>query len=125
MKQKHRDKPKAHTDIALERISILFSEAAMRFPAEPELSDRYVRLALKISTKYKVRLPQPIKKQFCKSCHSFLKSPENCRIRLSKGKLSYHCLGCDAVMRYTYKRKPAVPKQDPRQTSAQNRVRAD
>jgi ribonuclease P protein subunit RPR2 len=107
MKQKRHEKPKAHTDIALERISTLFSEAALRFPGEPALSNRYVSLALKISTKYKIRLPQSIKKQFCKSCHSFLKSPENCKIRLNKGKLCYHCLACGNVKRYSYKKKPA------------------
>jgi ribonuclease P protein subunit RPR2 len=122
MKQLHRDKPKAHTELALERVSILFTEAAKRFPSEHELSDRYVELALKISTKYKVRLPQAIKKRFCKTCHSFIQSPQNCKIRLNSGKLCYHCLVCGAVMRYPYKQsaktakasaKPAWPIKHP------------
>jgi ribonuclease P protein subunit RPR2 len=119
MKQKRHEKPKAHTDIALERINTLFSEAALRFPREPSLSNRYVQLALRISTKYRIRLPQSIKKQFCKSCHSFLKSPDNCRIRLNKGKLCYHCLVCNDVKRYSYKKKSAKaikskPSQPPK-----------
>ena len=52
--------------IALEGVTILFSEAGKIFSQEPELSDRYVRLARKIAMKYKVKMPSKLKRRFCK-----------------------------------------------------------
>ncbi len=104
MKQKHKGKPRQHTDTALERIKALFVEAESAFPKDKTLSDRYVQLALKISTRYKTRLPQHLKKRFCKHCHSYLKPGENCAIRLNQGKVVYHCLVCDGCMRYPFRK---------------------
>lgn len=107
MKQPRRDKPRQHTDTADERIRTLFLEAEAAFPKDRQLSNRYVHLALKISTRYKVRLSQEIKKRFCKHCHIYLKPPINCKIRLNQGKLVYHCLECDGCMRYPYRKAKA------------------
>jgi ribonuclease P protein subunit RPR2 len=115
MKQKHRDKPRQHTDTAVERIVTLFDEAEASFSKDRALSDRYVQLALKISTSYKVRLPIELKKRFCKHCHAYLKPPVNCTIRLNKGKLVYRCQGCDGCMRFPYKKgKPSQAEQESR-----------
>jgi len=108
MKQKHQQKPREHADLALERISALFKEADLAFPKDKALSKRYIVLARKISTKYKVKLPPELKKRFCKHCNSLLKPPQNCKIRLNRGRLVYHCLSCDSCMRYPY------PKTNPR-----------
>lgn len=104
MKQKHRDKPRQHTDTAAERIAVLFKEAEAAFPLDKALSDRYVQLALKISTRYKMRLPLELKKRFCKHCQAYLNPPENCTIRLNQGKVVYRCLGCGGCMRFPFRK---------------------
>jgi ribonuclease P protein subunit RPR2 len=104
MKQKRREKPRQHTDTAAERIITLFDEAEASFSKDTALSDRYIQLALKISTRYKVRLPLELKKRYCNNCHTYLKPPLNCRIRLNQGKIVYHCLNCDSCMRYPFRK---------------------
>jgi ribonuclease P protein subunit RPR2 len=112
MKQKRREKPRQHIDTAAERITTLFDEADATFQKDKALSDRYIELALKISTRYKVRLPLELKKRFCKHCHSYLKPPINCTIRLNQGKIVYHCQSCDGCMRFPFRKgKPKVSSQ--------------
>jgi ribonuclease P protein subunit RPR2 len=105
MKIKHQEKPKEHRDIALERIKTLFGEADLIFSEDPSLSDKYVRLARKISLKYKVRMPSDLKRQICSKCFSFLKAPATCRVRLREGKAVYTCLSCGEQMRFPYTKK--------------------
>lgn len=110
MKKPRREKPKQHSGIAEERIITLFEEADKAFSKDRKLSNRYVQLALKISTRYKVRLTQELKKRYCKHCHSYLKPAENCMIRLNQGKLVYHCLECGGCMRYPYRKAKILVK---------------
>ena len=49
MKRPHKAKPRRQQDLARERIAILLGQAAARFSEEPELSNRYVRLARRIA----------------------------------------------------------------------------
>ena len=102
MKQKHKKKPSKHREIALERINILFAEADTMFKEDSKLSDKYVKLARKISMKYKVKIPSELKKRYCKHCYSFLKQSKNCKVRLKEGKVLYHCLVCGKIMRFPY-----------------------
>lgn len=102
MKQRHKKKPAEFRKIALERINILFKEADIIFKEDPKLSNKYVKLARKISMKYKVKIPSDLKKRFCKHCHSFLKPSKNCRVRLHNGKVVYYCLICKKYMRFPY-----------------------
>jgi len=87
--------------LAEERISVLFREAASA--KNRNLSDKYVQLARRISMKTKAKLPREFKRRICKQCHSYLIPGENCRIRLSRGKLVYYCLNCRHFMRFPYK----------------------
>jgi ribonuclease P protein subunit RPR2 len=89
--------------IALSRIKTLFNEARLAFKEDSNLSDRYVQLAKKIATKYKVRIPKEYKKKFCKNCFSYLVPGKNCRVRLQKKKLVYYCISCKHFMRFPYK----------------------
>lgn len=102
MKQRHKKKPEEFRKIALERIRILFKEADVMFKEDPKLSNKYVKLARKLSMKYKVKMPSEFKKRYCKHCHSFLKPAKNVRIRLNQGKVVYHCLNCKKYMRFPY-----------------------
>ena len=102
MKQGYRRKPNRFTGIALERITELFKQAEIQFKEHPELSNRYVVIATKISTRYKVKFPKDLKRRFCKSCHSYLVHGVNCRVRLNDKKVVYYCMGCKQFMRFPY-----------------------
>ena len=102
MKRRHIQKSWEHQKIASERISILFNEAKKAFREEPELSNRYVRLARKIAMKYKVKMPPHLKRRFCKKCLHYLVPGINLRVRTKKGHLVYFCQNCRHVMRIGY-----------------------
>ena len=102
MKRKYNKKPKKQREIALERIKILFEQAKKMFKEDPSLSNRYVKLARKLSMKYKIRIPRELKRKFCKHCYSYLRPPYNARVRLQKGKVVYTCYNCKKFMRFPY-----------------------
>jgi len=86
-------------EIALERITILFQEAAKIFPRNKALANRYVELARKIAMKVKVSIPTTLKRRFCKHCHAYLVPGVNCRVRTRAGKVVISCLVCKNFMR--------------------------
>ena len=86
---------------AAETMDALFSEAGKT--RNRRLSDRYAYLARRISMKTKTKLPLKFKRRICKNCHKFLVPGENCRIRLSRGRVVYCCLNCRHFMRFPYK----------------------
>jgi ribonuclease P protein subunit RPR2 len=91
--------------IAVERIERLFELAERVFEKRPELSDRYVKLAWKIATRYNVRLPVTLKRKFCRKCLSFLRPGASCRVRVQSGCVTTACLRCGHVTRLLYKPK--------------------
>ncbi|AXV37920.1 MAG: ribonuclease P [Methanobacterium sp. BRmetb2] len=95
-------RPKWMLKIARERINILFRLADKEFQKHPERSNRYVKLARNIATKYNIKMPQIWRRRFCKNCYLFLKPGYNCRIRLSKSCVVISCLECGNVMRIPY-----------------------
>ena len=103
MAKNHFKKPENFQKIAKERIRILFAQARIRFNEDSKLSDRYVQLARKIAMRYKVKIPQILKRQFCKNCHKFLVPGVNLRIRLHKGRTIYYCLECRHFMRFPHR----------------------
>ncbi|MCX6709956.1 MAG: ribonuclease P [Candidatus Woesearchaeota archaeon] len=107
-KKPYRRKPEESTGLAYERIIGLFKLAEEAFPKNKKLADRYVEIARKISSKYKVRIPSNLKKRFCKHCHSFLVPGKNLRIRSQKSHLVYCCLECRRLMRFPYKNREKI-----------------
>ena len=103
MKRKRAKKPAEQRKIALERINILFSEAKKMFKEDPNLSDKYVQLAKRISMKYKVKVPAEHKRRICKNCHKFLVPGVNCRVRTKEGHIVFYCLNCKHFMRFRYR----------------------
>jgi ribonuclease P protein subunit RPR2 len=101
---KYKDKSYHQQSLAQERIVKLFNEAQNSFEEYPELSKRYVILAKKLSTRYKVRFTTNQKNLFCKNCNSFFKNGINVRIRLEHGVIVQTCLICNAVKRISYKK---------------------
>ncbi len=91
--------------VARERIKILY-ELAMKeaMDGEEDLARRYVEHMLNLSTKYNVRIPRYMKRNFCKKCHTFLIPGKTAQVRLKKGKVVIKCLRCGTYRRYVYKK---------------------
>ncbi|MEW6593018.1 MAG: ribonuclease P [Candidatus Hadarchaeota archaeon] len=89
----------ANKKIAMERVERLFQMAENEFKMRPELSDRYVKLAWNIKTKYNLRLPAHLKRKFCRKCLAFWKPGASCRVRVRAGRVVITCLKCGRVVR--------------------------
>ena len=100
----NRDKSFNQQKIACERIEKLFEQAEEVFKEHPKLSNRYVALARKLSTRYKVRFTAEQKRKSCKKCDSYLKNGVTSRVRLTKGKMVLTCLVCGNARRLIYKK---------------------
>lgn len=92
-----------NVDMAEQRIRRLFDLAEKAYPRRPELSDRYVDIARRISMRHRVGLPRDFKRRMCKACGSFLVPGKNSRIRLDGRNVVITCLKCGTVKRYPYK----------------------
>jgi len=86
-------------EIALERIVYLIERAEKFKNIDYELSRRYVELARRISTRYRVRIPRELKMRFCKKCLYPYKAG-HFRVRLNKSAVIVTCLNCMHVRRY-------------------------
>ena len=95
--------------IANERIVVLFTLARKEAEAgQPELSDRYVRLARRIGMRYNVRLPSEFSELYCRGCSRFWVEGRTVRTRLRSGWRVRTCLACGRERR--------VPIDPPRLT---------
>ena len=95
-------RPKWMLKIAKERIDILFKLAEESFYNHPERSDRYVKMARNIATKYNMRMPRIWKRRFCKDCNKFLKPGNNCQVRLKDSCVTIKCLECGNMVNIPY-----------------------
>lgn len=89
--------------IAAERIEELFKQAAIMFKEDKEFSKKYVQLARKISMRYNVRIPEKLRRKYCKKCYSYLVEGKNLKTRIKDGRIIRHCLECDNVSRIPFK----------------------
>ena len=106
-----RNKPKWIRQIAVERMNILFDRAEMEFITHPERSNRYVEMALKLSTKYNISVPDKWKRRYCKSCKSFLKPGRNCTVRLVNSQVNILCGECGHAMKIPYLREKKLKRR--------------
>ena len=99
-------KPAWQRELVLERIRALFVQAQESFRANPERSRRYVEMALRLSSRYNIRIPPELKRRFCKSCHAYLVPGANARARTSPSQraVTLTCLECGRVSRHPYRR---------------------
>ena len=95
-------RPKWMLDIAIERMNILFNRAQEEFINHPERSNRYVELALKLSTKYNTKVPGVWRRRYCRRCKSFLSYGHNSTVRLINGEVNIFCGECGHVMKIPY-----------------------
>ena len=91
--------------IALARINKLFKLADVEFEKNPKRSKKYIALALKIGTRNRVRIPQTLKKNFCKKCGAFLKQGKNSKIRIKNKLMNVTCLDCKTMKRVSVSKK--------------------
>ena len=92
----------SRSKIARERIIGLFEMARKNARENPAFAQRYVDIARKISSSYKVRIPSEYKKQICRHCKSFITPGIDCRIRIQKRRephIVITCLNCGGHMR--------------------------
>lgn len=87
-------------DIVLQRVDRLFDAAFVEFPAHARRSDRYVELAQKLATKYRVPLGKTYKTRFCRSCGAYFVYGANARVRIKDKRTVITCLRCHDVRRY-------------------------
>lgn len=85
---------------AIARVNILFEQASVR----PAYAKRYVALARRISSRYKVRIPDKWRRRMCKGCNALLSPGKNCTVRIRSGMLVMRCLECKRVKRMKVKR---------------------
>jgi ribonuclease P protein subunit RPR2 len=96
--------------IALCRIKTLFELAGRKMLNDTEtsrkLAKRYIDIARKISTHYKVKIPRELKYKICKKCGSLLVPGVNCRVRVASahGYVAYVC-DCGGETHIHYKPK--------------------
>lgn len=105
-KRRTRKEKENRKGIAMERIEILFAQAA-RFGAWNEGSsrdlhhaNRCIDLARSIAMKERVRIPSPYSRLFCRSCHCYFIPSVTMQVRVHGGYVLYRCLACGAVRRY-------------------------
>lgn len=100
-----RREKKLERQIALERIKILLERAQKIKNEDYELARRYVELARRIATRYRVRIPKELKITFCKKCLYPYRS-DRIRVRVRKSRVIITCLNCGYE-----KRVPIRPKK--------------
>jgi len=87
--------------VAKERIERLFHFAEKYAKNRPELSKRYITMALKISKKYNVTISSELKKKFCKKCHVLFIPGKTVVVRKIRGlnMMLYICRECKAQIK--------------------------
>lgn len=87
----------------LSRIQHLFDEAEAIKNKKPELAQRYVFIARKLSQRAKVKIPKIFKRRFCKHCSAYFIPGKNYRVRTTGKTITYTCKTCNKWMRFGYK----------------------
>jgi len=86
---------RAQKRTAEERIETLFEQSSLR----PTFARRYVGLARKLATRYKVKIPLKWRRRFCKNCNAWLVPGKNAQVRSRPGKMVITCSDCGTVKR--------------------------
>ncbi len=102
-KKKETRKKPFNVDMAEQRIKRLFELAEKAFAERPDLANRYVDIARRISMRHRVSIPRQLKRRVCKKCGAFLVPGQNSRIRLNGKNITITCTECGAIKRYPYK----------------------
>ncbi len=94
--------------IALERVKILFQNARSNLHDKPDLSQRYIEIAKKISTRTRVHLLPEHHTQICRHCKRFIVPGISSRVRIRSQRephIVVTCLYCNGKTRMPIKGK--------------------
>ena len=93
-------------ELILERMNQLLELAEKNIKQKPERTKRYVGLARKLSSRYRMAIPERFKKRICKICNIMWIPGYNVRIQLNKRSkaVEYKC-ECGALRRFGYTKK--------------------
>lgn len=95
-------------EIALKRIERLFELAIQMLDKRPDLSQRYIEIARKISMRARVRIPKEKRLLICRHCKRFIFPGVSARVRLQPRRephIVITCLYCGKHMRRPLRRK--------------------
>ncbi|MEM1514526.1 MAG: ribonuclease P [Candidatus Bathyarchaeia archaeon] len=95
-------------EIALSRIERLFDLAIKMLSKRPDLSQRYIEIARKISMRTRVRIPREKKVLICRHCKRFIFPGVSSRVRLQHRRephIVITCLYCGKHMRRPLRRR--------------------
>lgn len=101
-------KERPASEIALERINILFELAEKNYRHREELARRYLQLAKRIAMRNRIRIPQNLNRRMCKECYSYLVPGVTSRVRIKSKRephMSITCVKCGAIRRFPIKRR--------------------
>ncbi|MBN2733943.1 MAG: ribonuclease P [Methanomicrobiaceae archaeon] len=96
---KRNDKSKQKA-LAKERIICLFETADEFLKTHPSFSINCIKHAKKISMRYRIRIPKPYNRKYCRKCSSYLIPGYNMKIRVHRGKVIATCKACGNIRRY-------------------------
>ena len=90
--------------VVLERMGILLSLAEKIARENPSRAKRYVSLARRLGTRFRMRVPKEWKARFCKKCNAFWVPGFNVKVRLSaRDKRAVYACACGARKGFPYK----------------------
>ena len=83
-------------EIAGARISTLFSLGMAMAAEDMETARKYMKLIRKISTHYKVKIPDSMKPHICKKCNAALLPGNSATVRIVSANryIAYRCNSC-------------------------------
>jgi ribonuclease P protein subunit RPR2 len=93
-----------NVDMATQRIERLFRMAGEVCGRRPDLADRYVDIARRISMRHRVSIPRELKRHVCKECYCYLAPGINARVRVDGRNVLITCQRCGGIRRYPYKK---------------------
>jgi len=96
---KRNDKSK-HKALAKERIIRLFEIADSFLKKYPSFSTNCIKHAKKISMRYRIRIPKPYNRRYCRKCCSYLIPGYNMKTRVHRRKVIVTCEVCGNIRRY-------------------------
>jgi len=96
-----KEKKAVRKKVASERIKelLMFSEL---YKNDEILSTNFIKTAVAISRRHKLRIPPKFKRKFCRKCFTVFIPNKTVRIRTGKGKVTFTCLNCGHIKRIPY-----------------------
>ena len=109
--------------IARERLPVLFHQAHQCYKANPDLARSYIKTARNIAMAARIRLPELLSRNACRSCNAYLMPGETSRVRIRSQRephMVVTCLACGDQTRIPLKAKQKAEKNKNEQNIEQD-----